>query len=74
MRLLKTWREFAITRLTDSDKETGFLPNQSAATMYFLKKPGFWAAMRKSLQLNPPLLPRLGKIIWVSEDKLYALG
>jgi len=49
MSLLKTWREFAITRLTDSEKETGFLPNQSAATKYFPKKPGFWTAMRKSL-------------------------
>ena len=39
MRILKIWREFVITRLTDSGKETGFFPNLSVAAKYFRKNP-----------------------------------
>jgi hypothetical protein len=35
------WDE-GVSGLTDSDKETGFLPNLSAAIQYLCKKPGFW--------------------------------
>jgi hypothetical protein len=40
LRKAKTWREFAITGLTHSDKETGFFTESAGSNASFRKKMG----------------------------------